>query len=173
MKNDTLRKFIKESIVDAKDRFKKKQSDDLKKKLKAISDEMPSILQSQNDQEKQVNDMLSQIDANIENKLITKSDKLKLAPVLKNKYAGEVIDTIRHVSKELDPPEEYEILRSWALENVDKLHAIITMQSQILNDVENFANTLKWLIPWRKYTNWFDTHIQTKMLKDNIKQLIQ
>jgi hypothetical protein len=130
-----------ENVIDADDDFKKKRSDDFRKKIQSIADDLPNAFQKQEELEKYVDDQLVVLRAKMNDSL--KRYRLELAPIAKEYQANTTIPDLIYFNN--DPRDEHYDL---AKQFMDKHGEVV------LKAVEDYIDGMKVLKKWSDEQKW-------------------
>jgi hypothetical protein len=150
-----LKQFIRETVVDASDKFAQKRKNDFSAKIRGIAKDFPSILANQNIQEKELNDEMKKIIHMGDNLLGSRARTfMSIAPAARHFNEHTPIIHVLQYTSEEDGHEATEAVEKFISDNLSEIKELINRMKSEAYDLEKRADSMEWAAPWRRYTQW-------------------
>lgn len=170
-----LRYFVFETVIDASERFRAKRKSNLSDKIHGLAIDVQSSFDAQSSQEKMINSAIEDV-FNMPGDALggDKRVMMMLAPIYKHSWEGSDANLFAIIDlADFFDEQEVKVLNAFVKKHEDTLSATINEMKDSLDEIEEWANSMDWPAPWKRYTKWYSSMRSFQSFVGNFQKLLK
>jgi hypothetical protein len=174
MTDKILKNFIRETVIDATQKFRDKRTNDVTQKMSKLANDLPKVFKTQAEQEVYINKRLENLEKQASKMLGIKKFLIACPACFNSDEGWETTTgpfTVISFASNWRNSQDWQQIKQFVKHNHNECLAVIAFIKNEMNSIAEEANKMTWAAPWQRYTKWSTSLIDVSRFIENIEKM--